>query len=117
MLRTRFTTRLGHAGYYQNRFFRQHGTIPRLFSTQSRRLSQEQEQSSYRSGMAAYRSLVRPFAKVFLTALFTYQVLYWGWLKLESYEMKATRNDELKKLEAEARRLPALSNKAEEKGK
>lgn len=45
--------------------------------------------------MAAYRSLVRPFAKVFLMALFTYQVLYWGWLKLESYEMKATRNGNL----------------------
>lgn len=50
MLHTRFTTRLSNAGY--SRLYRHHEIFPRLFGTQSRRLSQEQqEQSSYRSGV------------------------------------------------------------------
>jgi hypothetical protein len=37
---------------------------------------------------AFYRSWSIPFAKVFLGALFTYQIIYWSWLKLESLETK-----------------------------
>ena len=33
-----------------------------------------------------------PFAKVFLGAIFTYQVIYWTWLKLEMDEAKAEKN-------------------------
>lgn len=37
---------------------------------------------------AFYRDFGPPVVKVFLGALVTYQVLYWGWLKLESMETK-----------------------------
>lgn len=42
--------------------------------------------------MARYKLFVSPFAKVFLGAIFTYQVLHWTWLKLEMDESKADKN-------------------------
>lgn len=33
-----------------------------------------------------------PFAKVFLGSIFTYQVIYWTWLKLEMDEAKVEKN-------------------------
>lgn len=35
-----------------------------------------------------------PFAKVFLGAIFTYQVIHWTWLKLEMDESKLEKNGE-----------------------
>ncbi|KAK4996550.1 hypothetical protein LTR66_003854 [Elasticomyces elasticus] len=35
-----------------------------------------------------YKTFGRPMGKVFLGALFTYQVLYWTWLKMESLEIR-----------------------------
>ena len=35
-----------------------------------------------------YRLFASPFAKVFLGGIFTYQVIYWTWLKLEMDESK-----------------------------
>lgn len=37
---------------------------------------------------AFYKSFGSPIVKCFLGALFTYQVAYWGWMKLESLEEK-----------------------------
>ena len=37
---------------------------------------------------AFYKTFGRPIAKVFLGALFTYQVIYWSWVKLEAIEEK-----------------------------
>lgn len=42
--------------------------------------------------LSRYRAVGGPFAKVFLGAIFTYQVLYWCWLKLEMDEEKCERN-------------------------
>lgn len=42
--------------------------------------------------MAAYRTFAGPFAKVFLGAVFTYQVIYQTWLKLEMDESKLEKN-------------------------
>ena len=42
--------------------------------------------------LSHYRAVGGPFAKVFLGAIFTYQVLYWCWLKLEMDEEKCERN-------------------------
>jgi len=42
--------------------------------------------------MAKYRAFAGPFAKVFLGAVFTYQVIYWTWLKLEMDESKLEKN-------------------------
>lgn len=45
--------------------------------------------------MARYKLFVSPFAKVFLGAIFTYQVIYWTWLKLEMDESKSEKNSML----------------------
>lgn len=33
--------------------------------------------------------------------MFTYQVLYWSWLKLESIEERVTKDGEIRRLEGE----------------
>ncbi len=36
-----------------------------------------------------YKTFTRPVAKCFLLAIFTYQLVYWAWVKLETNEIKA----------------------------
>lgn len=48
-----------------------------------------------------YRPYMRPFAKVFLGAMFTYQVLYWAWEKLRLDELREQKMAEMKDLEAQ----------------
>ncbi|TKX25206.1 hypothetical protein C1H76_2436 [Elsinoe australis] len=48
-----------------------------------------------------WRSFGRPIAKVFLGAMFTYQLTYFAWLKLESIEEKFDKDGEVKRLEAQ----------------
>ncbi|KAK3691700.1 hypothetical protein LTR37_018493 [Vermiconidia calcicola] len=60
--------------------------------------------SSNRHG-AFYKTFGRPVAKNFLIALFTYQVIYWSWLKLESLEVKKEKDDEIRSLEGELRSI------------
>ncbi|KAL3465383.1 hypothetical protein BJX64DRAFT_253078 [Aspergillus heterothallicus] len=66
---------------------------------------QSNEPSSYKQGMSRYRLFASPFAKVFLGAVFTYQVIYWTWVKLEMEEMKEERNKDVAALEKEVREL------------
>ncbi|KAL1879078.1 hypothetical protein VTK73DRAFT_7404 [Phialemonium thermophilum] len=54
-----------------------------------------------------YKTFTRPVAKCLLLALFTYQVTYWAWLKLEQDEIKAEREAEIAKLEAQVQSLQA----------
>jgi hypothetical protein len=42
--------------------------------------------------MSAYRPFGAPFLKVFLGAIFTYQVIYYVWMKLETSEKKLLKN-------------------------
>lgn len=42
-----------------------------------------------------YKSFGRPIAKVFLGAMFTYQMTYLLWLKLETQEVKASKTGDL----------------------
>ncbi|KAK4499897.1 hypothetical protein PRZ48_008083 [Zasmidium cellare] len=53
----------------------------------------------YRSGAG------RAVAWNFLLAMATFQVLYLGWLKLESMEVKKNKSEEIEKVEAEAKGL------------
>ncbi|PMD59806.1 uncharacterized protein K444DRAFT_529477 [Hyaloscypha bicolor E] len=46
-----------------------------------------------------YRTFTRPVAKVLLMATFTYQLAYWGWVKLEKEEIKRSRSAEIEVLE------------------
>jgi hypothetical protein len=55
--------------------------------------------------MARYTTFTRPFGKVFLGAVFVYQVIYWCWLKLEMDESKLEKNEEMSALEKKAREL------------
>lgn len=41
--------------------------------------------------------------------MFTYQCLYWGWVKLEQDEIKEERTAEIAQLEAEVNRLAAAA--------
>lgn len=38
-----------------------------------------------------YKTFTRPVAKVLLMAIFTYQLAYWGWVKLEQDEIRDQR--------------------------
>ncbi|KAE9366207.1 hypothetical protein N431DRAFT_472760 [Stipitochalara longipes BDJ] len=46
-----------------------------------------------------YKTFTRPVAKVLLMATFTYQLAYWGWVKLEKDEIKRSRTVEIELLE------------------
>ncbi|KAI4742695.1 hypothetical protein E4T50_06885 [Aureobasidium sp. EXF-12298] len=61
---------------------------------------------------AFYKSFGRPIAKVFFMALFTYQVLHFTWLKLESMEEKEEKTAELQGLEGQLRDLTKSTKKA-----
>lgn len=39
-----------------------------------------------------YKTFTRPVAKVLLVAVFTYQVAYWSWVKLETDEVRSERD-------------------------
>ncbi|KAK1780469.1 hypothetical protein QBC45DRAFT_348901 [Copromyces sp. CBS 386.78] len=62
-----------------------------------------------------YKTFTRPVAKCLLTALFVYQVIYWGWSKLEVDEIKEERQAEITKLEAQVRALQLQREKEKEK--
>ncbi|KAK0635275.1 hypothetical protein B0T17DRAFT_515794 [Bombardia bombarda] len=52
-----------------------------------------------------YKTFGRPVAKCLLLAMFTYQLVFWGWTKLEQDEIKAERQAEISKLEAQVKVL------------
>ncbi|KAL1867506.1 hypothetical protein Daus18300_006350 [Diaporthe australafricana] len=57
-----------------------------------------------------YKDFTRPIAKVLLMAMFTYQLAYWGWVKLEQDEIKAEREGEIANLEAQVAKLTHKSS-------
>ncbi|KAA8642218.1 hypothetical protein EYZ11_007461 [Aspergillus tanneri] len=81
----------------------------RPFTSSGPRWNSSNETSSFKQGLARYRIFAGPFSKVFLGAIFTYQVLYWTWLKLEMDESKYEKNQEVGALEQKARELTATS--------
>lgn len=50
---------------------------------------------------AFYKSFSAPILKCFLGALFTYQLAYFGWMKLEAIEEAQLKKDEIKGLRGE----------------
>ncbi|POS73106.1 hypothetical protein DHEL01_v208498 [Diaporthe helianthi] len=52
-----------------------------------------------------YKDFTRPVAKVLLMAMLTYQLAYWGWVKLEQDEIRAEREGEVQRLEAQVAKL------------
>ncbi|KAJ5286857.1 hypothetical protein N7478_002543 [Penicillium angulare] len=66
-----------------------------------------EKKSAYREGLSAYGAFARPFGKVFLGAVLTYQIIYWTWVKLETDDTKLEKNGQLASLEKKARELAA----------
>ncbi|CRG92197.1 hypothetical protein PISL3812_09253 [Talaromyces islandicus] len=84
----------------------------RTFTSSASRLEQQtQNTNSFKEGMSAFRPFGRPFAKVFLGAIFAYQLIYWTWMKLEIWEKKLLKNEELQALEKKAKELAASPKK------
>ncbi|KAK4192974.1 hypothetical protein QBC35DRAFT_482264 [Podospora australis] len=52
-----------------------------------------------------YKSWTRPVLKTATLAIFTYQLVYWAWCKMEVDEIKSDRNREITKLEAQVKLL------------
>ncbi|KAJ9212167.1 hypothetical protein DTO166G4_6232 [Paecilomyces variotii] len=73
--------------------------------TASPRCNSSGGSSSIKDGLAAFRAFGRPFAKVFLGAILTYQILYWTWFKLETDESKLEKNGQIAALEDKAREM------------
>ncbi|KFA60924.1 hypothetical protein S40285_05790 [Stachybotrys chlorohalonatus IBT 40285] len=63
-----------------------------------RRASTETKQPSETAKF--YKQFSRPVAKVLLLAVLTYQVAYWGWVKLETDEIRAETDGTIARLEA-----------------
>ena len=92
------------------------GTLARQFLTRSTRRSltiepqtpqnapppppREPPKEPSRVG-AFYKSFSAPILKCFLGALFTYQLAYFGWMKLEAIEEAQQKKDEIKGLRGE----------------
>ncbi|KAJ5658118.1 uncharacterized protein N7484_001767 [Penicillium longicatenatum] len=77
----------------------------RSWSSTASKLSEKK--SAYREGLSAYGAFARPFGKVFLGAVLTYQIIYWSWMKLETDDIKLQKNEQLSGLEKKARELAA----------
>ncbi|KAJ5675833.1 hypothetical protein N7462_008730 [Penicillium macrosclerotiorum] len=83
----------------------------RSWASTPARFNAAQNPSAYREGMSRYNFFARPFGKVFLGAVLTYQIIYWTWLKLEMDESKLEKNEEITSLEKQARELAAAQQK------
>ncbi|RGP65098.1 hypothetical protein FSPOR_7488 [Fusarium sporotrichioides] len=73
------------------------GAYNRGFYSFSRRTYASKSQPSPTSQF--YRTFTRPIAKTLLIAVFTYQLAYWSWVKLETDEIRAERDATIEKLE------------------
>ncbi|KAK3327560.1 hypothetical protein B0T19DRAFT_422103 [Cercophora scortea] len=91
---------------------------PSSLSTIARPHQQVQSQARHYSAKAPtptgefYKTFTRPVAKCVLVAIFTYQLVYWGWTKLEHDEIVADRKAEISRLENQVRALQASSTTA-----
>jgi hypothetical protein len=61
-----------------------------------------------------YKTFTRPVAKVLLMATFTYQLVYWGWVKLEKDEMMENKRKEIRGLEETLERVSGGKVKGED---
>ncbi|KAL6881543.1 hypothetical protein J3F83DRAFT_722663 [Trichoderma novae-zelandiae] len=60
----------------------------------ARRYATKQQQQQSGSAAQFYKTFTRPIGKVLVLAVFTYQVAYWTWLKLEADEHRAETDGE-----------------------
>ncbi|KAL2021216.1 hypothetical protein VTK56DRAFT_7403 [Thermocarpiscus australiensis] len=77
-------------------------TSPLTYQGQIRQYSQQQQKPPSHTAHF-YRTFTRPVAKCALLAVFVYQLVYYGWTRLEHNEIKAQRQAEIARLEAQVR--------------
>ena len=73
--------------------------------------SSEQQPKSKSPSSEFYKTFGRPIAKVFLLAIFTYQVAYYFWVRLEQDEMKRDMEATIAELEARISELEVAGQK------
>ena len=79
---------------------------PRTFSTtHSLRQQHPQYPQTPERPVSIYKTHGRALFKALTLAFFSYQVVYWAWLTLETEEIKDQKNQEIKSLEREVRLL------------
>ncbi|TPX15181.1 uncharacterized protein E0L32_004739 [Thyridium curvatum] len=82
------------------------GTSQRRLASSGPKQTASSSSSKPTSNYAAfYRTFTRPLAKTMLLAVFTYQLVYWAWVKLETDEIKAEKTAEIAGLEAQVKSL------------
>ncbi|KAK3358959.1 hypothetical protein B0T25DRAFT_531599, partial [Lasiosphaeria hispida] len=86
-----------------------HTPSPRQIQQQVRLYSERRPRSPTGT---FYQTFSRPVAKCLLLALLTYQIAYWGWLKLDQDEQKADLSAQIAKMETQARGLASEMNKS-----
>ncbi|RDA86535.1 hypothetical protein CP532_1908 [Ophiocordyceps camponoti-leonardi (nom. inval.)] len=52
-----------------------------------------------------YKTFSRPIAKTLILAVFTYQLAYWAWAKLEADDVRAEQLANIAQLEAQVREM------------
>jgi len=82
------------------------GLSHRSFST-FHALRQQQQQRDYDPDVrpSVYKTHGRALFKALTLAFFSYQVVYWAWLTVETEEVKDEKNREISSLESEVRLL------------
>ncbi|ATY66523.1 hypothetical protein A9K55_000927 [Cordyceps militaris] len=76
--------------------------VARRVSTVRRQLATTRTYATEKSNnptASFYKTFSRPIAKVMILAVFTYQVAYWSWIKLEADEARAKVDAEIETLE------------------
>ncbi|EPE09731.1 hypothetical protein F503_07507 [Ophiostoma piceae UAMH 11346] len=66
--------------------------------------SSSSEPSAYSS---FFKTFGRPIAKVSLMAVFAYQLVFFAWMKLETDDIRSSRNAEIASLETQVKELQA----------
>ncbi|KAL7816990.1 hypothetical protein V8C44DRAFT_355993 [Trichoderma aethiopicum] len=65
----------------------------------ARQYATTKQQPSSGSAAQFYKTFTRPIGKVLVLAVFTYQVAYWTWVKLEADEHRAETDATIAELE------------------
>ncbi|PGH18499.1 hypothetical protein AJ80_04469 [Polytolypa hystricis UAMH7299] len=81
------------------------GSLRNLTSSPIRRNTTTQESKPPSAHRAPYKNFGGAFIKVFMGAVFTYQLIYYAWTRLEVEELKYEKSGQLSELEKKALEL------------
>ncbi|KAL7913615.1 hypothetical protein GGI35DRAFT_475472 [Trichoderma velutinum] len=73
--------------------------LPRIAVAPGGALRQARSYATKQPSAVFYKTFTRPIGKVLVLAVFTYQVAYWTWTKLEADEHRAEADETIAALE------------------